>query len=285
MLPPEVSIVIRAYNAELFIQDAMLSAVNQSPLIHGHEIVVVDDGSTDGTLAIATGIQQQLPRDFVRVIPTDNRGPAAAANIGVAIARAPKIIFLDSDDLLDPKAAFILSQGLDKSGVASGEKRGFRRGKRGEIIYTFSPTSSKKSQLLRRSDRPEDYYYLHANILGAPRAFRRIDYERTDGSDESMYIADDYDLGLRLVFPGTDKPVSTTHHVLYYHRKLDTSQSTKYRARQLFEAEIAIDRALSRLGISGIRASAAGRDNTGYLYFAHVPVQSETGVLYKRDQS
>lgn len=279
MFTPEMSIVIRTYNAELFIEETILSAVRQSPLTNGHEIVVVDDGSTDRTPAIVTGIQKQVPRDFVRVISTDNRGPAAAANTGVAAARAGKILFLDSDDLLDPQASYVLSQGLEKCRVASGEKRGFRRGVSGETIYTYSPANSKKSQLLRPSDKPEDLNYLHANILGAPRAIRKSDYERTGGSDESMRVADDYDLGLRLVFPGIDRPVFVTNRVIYYHRQLAESQSTRNRTLQSREAETAINRALSRLGISGLKASAAGRDDTGYLYFAHVPIQSESSAV------
>ena len=279
MQTPELSIVIRAYNAEPFIVETMLSAVRQNPLPRGHEIIVVNDGSTDLTLKIVTGIQEQLPRDFVRIISTDNRGEAAAANTGVAAARAKNILFLDSDDLLDPQASHVLSQGLEICCVASGEKRGFRSGKRGETIFTYSPAKSKKAQLRKPSDKPEGLYYLHANILGAPRAFRKSDYERTGGSDERMRVADDYDLGLRLVFPGIDMPVFISDHVIFYHRQLAGSQSSSNRTLQSYEAETAINRAFSRLGISGLKASAAGRDDTGYLYFEHVPIQSESSVV------
>ena len=271
MLTPEMSIVIRAYNAELFIEETILSAVRQNHLTGDHEIIVVNDGSTDRTPAIVTSIQAQLPRDFVRVNSTDNRGEAAAANTGVMSARAGKILFLDSDDLIVPQALYVLSKGLDKHVVASGEKRGFRRGKRGETIFTYSPRSSKKTQLLRPADNPEELYYLHANILGAPRAFRRTDYERVGGSDENMRVADDYDLGLRIIYPGKALPVFVTNRVLFYHRRVGNSQSFRNRTLQSREAETAINRAFSRLGISGLQASAAGRDDTGYLFFAHIP--------------
>jgi glycosyltransferase involved in cell wall biosynthesis len=90
-----VSTVIAAYNAERTIDQAIESALAQ--VCQGHEIVVVNDGSTDGT-----GDILQKHRERVRIIDQVNQGAAAARNAGVANAKGEYIAFLDSDDLWLP---------------------------------------------------------------------------------------------------------------------------------------------------------------------------------------
>jgi glycosyltransferase involved in cell wall biosynthesis len=87
-----ISVVIPTYNRAALIGRALESALTQQR--PGSEIVVVDDGSTDGTDRILAGYA-----DRVRVIGQANRGGAAARNRGVAEARGEWIAFLDSDDL------------------------------------------------------------------------------------------------------------------------------------------------------------------------------------------
>jgi glycosyltransferase involved in cell wall biosynthesis len=87
-----VSTVIAAYNAERTIAQALDSALAQT--CSRHEIVVVNDGSTDGTGAILEKYRGQ-----VRIVEQRNQGAGAARNAGVARARGKYIAFLDSDDL------------------------------------------------------------------------------------------------------------------------------------------------------------------------------------------
>ena len=98
MTKPLVSILIPAYNSSPWVRYAILSACNQT--WPNKEIIVVDDGSTDKTLAIA--------REFerfdvgVKVISQPNRGASAARNTALKASRGDYIQWLDSDDLLDP---------------------------------------------------------------------------------------------------------------------------------------------------------------------------------------
>jgi glycosyltransferase involved in cell wall biosynthesis len=87
---PLVSAVIPAYNAGQFIHRSIESALAQTH--HLVEVIVVDDGSTDDTAAVAA----QYP---VTVIRQTNGGPAKARNTGVKAARGEWIAFLDHDDL------------------------------------------------------------------------------------------------------------------------------------------------------------------------------------------
>jgi glycosyltransferase involved in cell wall biosynthesis len=91
-----VSILIPAYNAERWLAFTMRSALAQTwPT---KEIIVVDDGSRDGTLAIARGFQSGC----VKVVSQPNMGAAAARNRAMALAQGAYIQWLDADDLLAP---------------------------------------------------------------------------------------------------------------------------------------------------------------------------------------
>jgi glycosyltransferase involved in cell wall biosynthesis len=92
-----IAIVIPCYNAERTLAGTLDSALAQDDV--APEIVVVDDGSTDGSLAIA---RRYGPR--VRVVTGPNRGASAARNIGIAATSAPWIVFLDADDWLEPRS-------------------------------------------------------------------------------------------------------------------------------------------------------------------------------------
>jgi glycosyltransferase involved in cell wall biosynthesis len=94
MTSPLVSILIPAYNAEQWIGETLESALSQS--WPNKEIIVVDDGSADGTLRMA---QQYAPRG-VKVVTQPNGGAAAARNKAFELSRGDYIQWLDADDLL-----------------------------------------------------------------------------------------------------------------------------------------------------------------------------------------
>lgn len=90
-----VSVIMPAYNAAPYIAEAIRSVLDQNyPDI---ELIVVDDGSQDGTPEIARGFGER-----VRLFERPNGGPAAARNFGFSVARGEFIAFLDADDLWLP---------------------------------------------------------------------------------------------------------------------------------------------------------------------------------------
>lgn len=92
---PEISVVVPVYNAAQTIAATVNSVLAQS--FRWFEIVAVDDGSTDGSLNILLELAAQDSR--LRVVSKHNGGVSAARNLGVEIAAAPLIAFLDADDL------------------------------------------------------------------------------------------------------------------------------------------------------------------------------------------
>ena len=95
-MKPLVSILIPAYNAEAWISDTLRSAIAQT--WERKEIIVVDDGSTDQTLAVA----RKFESDQVRVYTHKNQGAAATRNKAYSLCQGDYIQFLDADDLMGP---------------------------------------------------------------------------------------------------------------------------------------------------------------------------------------
>jgi glycosyltransferase involved in cell wall biosynthesis len=91
-----VSCIVPVFNGERYVREALDSIVAQThrPL----EIIVADDGSTDGTAAIVAVFGER-----VRYFKQSNEGPAAARNLGISVATGDFVAFLDADDLWHPE--------------------------------------------------------------------------------------------------------------------------------------------------------------------------------------
>jgi glycosyltransferase involved in cell wall biosynthesis len=92
---PQVSVLINNYNYERFLPQAIETALRQEG-VHA-EVIVVDDGSKDGSRAVIEGYG-----DRVKAVFQENGGQASAINAGVANSRAPVLAFLDADDWWAP---------------------------------------------------------------------------------------------------------------------------------------------------------------------------------------
>ena len=96
---PEITIVIPVYNCEKYIARCLDSILAQT--FHGWEAVCVNDGSTDGSLAVLRAYEEKDGR--IRVIDGENRGVSHARNQGVDAALGKFIGFVDADDMVEPQ--------------------------------------------------------------------------------------------------------------------------------------------------------------------------------------
>jgi glycosyltransferase involved in cell wall biosynthesis len=136
-MKPLVSILIPAYNAETWISDTLRSAIAQT--WERKEIIVVNDGSKDQTLAIA----RRFESDSLRVVTQENQGAAAARNKAFSLSRGDYIQWLDADDLIGPDKISLQMNALGPSA----NRRTLLSGSWGNFLYRHNRTKFKPSAL------------------------------------------------------------------------------------------------------------------------------------------
>jgi glycosyltransferase involved in cell wall biosynthesis len=193
---PTLSVVIPCYNAERYI-----AATIESVLAQGHaalEIIVVDDGSSDGSVAL---VRAAFPQ--VRVEQQANAGVAAARNRGIALARGEWIAFVDADDIWLPGK-------LEAQFALMAATPGCRMSYTAWHVWPCQealPDSATVEQLRREDGQPRwngasgwiypelllDCWVWTSTVL-AQRAL----FDEVGVFDTSLRIGEDYDLWLRL---------------------------------------------------------------------------------------
>ena len=106
---PVYSVVIPIYNAEKYLESCMDSILSQCGCAD-YEIILVNDGSTDGSAQLCDCYARKLPR--VKVIHQANQGVSVARNTGIEAARGQYVLFLDSDDLWESNLLETLTEAL-----------------------------------------------------------------------------------------------------------------------------------------------------------------------------
>ena len=103
----KISVILPCYNAERYLNACFESLFAQS--MRDFEVIFIDDGSLDGSLAIARRCAGR--DDRIRVFAQENQGVSAARNLGLSHARGEWITFVDGDDILPPDALETLLSG------------------------------------------------------------------------------------------------------------------------------------------------------------------------------
>ncbi len=134
------SIIAPVYNPGPLLIPCLDSVLAQT--VKEWELILVDDGCTDGSGAVC---DEYAARDSrIRVIHTPNRGPGAARNTGLDVAEAPWICFLDADDTIDPDYLEILLSADPTPGalVMTGIIQHYDDGRPDETVYSFPETAA-----------------------------------------------------------------------------------------------------------------------------------------------
>jgi glycosyltransferase involved in cell wall biosynthesis/thioesterase domain-containing protein len=192
---PLVSIVIPAYEAEKDIAQAIRYAISQTyPEI---EIVVVDDGSQDGTVQIAREILQSSFKGRWSVLELGvNRGASAARNAAVKHAKGEWIQFLDSDDAIaadkiEAQMKYAQAAGLDVSAIYSSWRHVYLED--GNFVPA-GPVSTPRYE----GKHPLMFCMYYAPLHHGACLIRRSALERVHGFNETMRSYEDADLLVRL---------------------------------------------------------------------------------------
>jgi len=154
MTKPFVSVLIDTYNHEKFIEQAIVSALEQNFPAAAREIIVVDDGSSDGTPEIVRKFEPQ-----VRLIRKPNGGQASAFNVGIPECKGEIVSFLDGDDwwVLDKVQLAVdeLEKNAELGAVGHGQYEVYADGRPLGVVVP------EKDTLLHLQDLPTAVLFTH----------------------------------------------------------------------------------------------------------------------------
>jgi len=188
MIHPMVTVVVPAYNQEDYIEETLQSILAQS--FADYEVIVVDDGSEDGTGQVVSRIRDHR---FHYVYQANSGRPACSRNRGVSLAKGEYVAFLDGDDLWVPdklEKQLQLFQDHPEFGLVFSNAFNFdEKGKRDLIVGKTISSGYLHPELFRHNFIAGCTVMARKNCLDAAGGFN-------EGHD--FIAVEDYDLWLRM---------------------------------------------------------------------------------------
>lgn len=243
---PTVSVVMAVYNTEKYLAQAVESILNQT--FGNFEFIIIDDGSTDGSLKILEAYAAKDKR--ICLISRENQGISRTRNELLAKAKGEFLAVMDSDDIALPerlaRQVEFLEHNRDVVGVGCAR----------EVI-------DEKGRLLICAEEPEDNDRIQQSMLAGfcsicnPSAMiRRSSLIEVGGYDEALAPSEDLDLWLRL---GEVGKLANLKDKLLKYRIHNKSASEQSQTLQRTNAQIACERAWQRRGMKDALSGRSDR--------------------------
>ena len=180
---PQVSVIIPVYNAASFLRQSLESVISQTEI--NIELIIVDDGSNDGSKEIAESYPE------IRLIEQDRQGACKARNVGLRNATAGFVKFLDADDYLEPHIIKKQVEFLE----ASGEKTIVYS----DVVLFNDDTGHHEIKSVKLNPISDQVIQLFkSNIQTSAPLHRRKLLLEVGGFDERLLRAQEYNLHIRL---------------------------------------------------------------------------------------
>lgn len=251
-----VSVIVPVYNVIGTLEDCLSSVLGQT--VPPAELILVDDGSTDGSAALCDSLA--AAHSEIRVIHRHNAGPAAARNTGLDLCRGEWVVFVDADDLIVPNMLEIMLRAAEdkQADLVACEFAEFYSGSDHVLRESFSgaPEDFPGHEALYKLLDSSSIYTLLCNKL-----FRRslISEERFD---ETLHLGEDL-LFLTKLLPRA-KRVATVPEVLYLYRIRETSLTKSAECPYLTDAIRAAEKVGEFIGEQYPEAEPLGRFRVWY---------------------
>lgn len=215
---PLVSIIMPCFNAAKYIENTITRLFEQT--YSCFELIVVDDGSRDESLAILNRLSGYYPA--ISVVTQANQGAGAARNVGLKLARGEFVAFLDADDGWDAEFLSVMVAELVSNPDVVLVYCGWQNlGLQDKFCRPYIPDDFERKEkileILAACPWP-----IHAALI------RKAVIDQVGGFDESLTSCMDYDLWLRIAVPGL---IHRVEKVLAYYFHHDGDQITKNRLK------------------------------------------------------
>jgi poly-beta-1,6-N-acetyl-D-glucosamine synthase len=193
---PAISVIVPAYNEAQVIEAAIRSLLSQD--YPRFEVLVVDDGSTDGTYQVAAKLEGHYGGAVVRVVSKPNGGKAAALNTGIGLARHPFVVCMDGDSRLTPDTLRSMVQHFadPRVGAVAGNVKVVNR-----VNFWTRLQALEYIEGLNMARRAQGFIRA-VNIIPGPIGMFRRDVLLQLGGYDTDTFAEDADLTLKILAAG-----------------------------------------------------------------------------------
>lgn len=234
---PLLSVVVPFYNVEAYLEECLRSLQDQT--LTDLEVILVDDGSPDNSVDIARRFVEEDPR--FTLVRQENRGLGPARNTGVERARGKYLAFVDSDDVVAPRAYALMVDSLEATGSAFVAAD----------VYRFSATSGFRQSWTHRTvcskQRIRTTLAEHPELMGDRMVWNKV-YRRSFWDAHQLEFPaikyEDYPVTLRAYLEAPAVDVLTNH--VYFWRERESGDSITQQSERLDNVR---DRYLSAVSV------------------------------------
>jgi glycosyltransferase involved in cell wall biosynthesis len=229
---PEISVIVPVYNVELYLRKCLDSLLTQT--FQNFEVLLINDGSTDGSLSICEGYCREFPEIFRLAGTQENKGLSAARNFGITHADGEFFCFVDSDDwissdFLERMYCVALAENADL--VVCGYRAHYETG----AFEDFSGTDKAGSDIRRR--------ILIGQTFACNKMFRRNLFEDADARFTEGICYED--LGTIPLLVSRSRNPAVVDAPLYHYRIGRPGAITMFRDERLLHIFVSLKRLLT----------------------------------------
>ncbi|AEH45612.1 glycosyl transferase family 2 [Thermodesulfatator indicus DSM 15286] len=212
---PLVSVIIPCYNCSIFLEEAIQSVLDQT--LKNYEIIIVNDGSTDNSLDI---INKYSTNNFIKIVTQNNKGVSAARNLGIKLASGHYYYFLDSDDILHPKALDnLVNIAMSGNNLVAAMNVARFAGSIDNIFKIDNIVADFWPKIIFTNLAPPNAFLFPSSLV-----------KKLAGFNEEIFFAEDWEFLLRIAFAGAK--LITTNFIGVYYRSHESSTCKNYDQRK-----------------------------------------------------
>ncbi|OGW47581.1 MAG: hypothetical protein A2Y66_03270 [Nitrospirae bacterium RBG_13_41_22] len=252
---PNISVYIPVFNYARYIEKAIQSVLNQT--FKDWELIVINDGSTDGTEEI---LRKYESHDKVTVVNQENKGLTKSCNIALRLANGEYVMRLDGDDYLDENALLVMTHFLDENPEIG-------------LVYPDYYLIDEHDEVLsierREKISSDEWVLLDIPPHGACTMFRKHILQELGEYDEEIVCQDGYDMWIRFI---ENYKADNINLPLFYYRQHSGSLTKNH--ERILDTRQKIKRKHAELKRKRLKASKIKR-------VAIIPARTHTNIMPK----
>lgn len=216
---PKISIITPSYNQGQFIEQTILSVLDQN--YPNLEYIIIDGGSSDQTVEII----QKYEQGITYWVSEKDRGQSHAINKGLYRATGDIINWLNSDDYYEPESLFKIAEAFQR-------KKGIQA-----VLGCTRIVGTAKERLSKTEFRKNDQYYNFSKALIEQPAtfFSKEFYGAIKEVNEKLHLAMDLELWLRFLLTHDDEMIQQIDSILVNFREHEDSKTVNFRRKMVVE--------------------------------------------------